>query len=76
MNSGSHPHLRYIPQSGTDTAGAGILDRHYARHHVRDYTAAETLEVCAWLNDREAGYQATAGARVAPRRTAPVLAVV
>lgn len=68
MNSGSHPHLRYIPQAATDTSGAGILDRQTGRMFPRDYTAVETLEVCAWLNGRHTGYAPGLGAIAAAVR--------
>jgi hypothetical protein len=62
MNSGSHPHLRFIPQPATDVGSAGIYDRHLKRLFPRDYTAIEMLDTCAWLNSRHTGHEPTLGA--------------
>ncbi len=62
MNSGSHPHMRYIPRPATEASGAGIYDRVAQRVFPRDYTAAETQDTIAWLNDWHQGYAARHGA--------------
>lgn len=62
MNSGSHPHMRYIPQAATATSSPGIYDRVAKRLFPRDYSAVETLDTCAWLNSRHTGHEPTLGA--------------
>lgn len=47
---------RYVPSSG------GVYDRVNDRHNSRDYNAPEILDLCAWLNDRQAGYAPKLGA--------------
>lgn len=43
--------MRYQPRNG-----AGIVDTATGRFHAREYTAVETLDTVAWLNERNAGY--------------------
>lgn len=60
MNSSVNPEQRYVP------GGTGIVDRFRTTPgntmYTRDYTAAEILDTCAWLNDRAAGYAPKLGA--------------